>query len=88
MDAIDKKLRTAVKSGQLVEAAGLERVNAAEEAGVINGEEAEKLRDFEARVMDIIHVDDFPYDSFRRSKPASKRKPRQGAKKDTEETVD
>jgi len=71
MDRLERKLKDAVKSDQIPDAAGLERINAGEEAGVISKDEADKLRDYEARVMDIIHVDEFPFDTFSRTETTS-----------------
>jgi len=67
MDKLERKLKEAVKSGRLPDAVGLGRINAGAEVGVISKDEADKLRAYEARVMDIIHVDEFPFDAFSRT---------------------
>ncbi len=61
------KLRKAVRDGAIPDLPGIELVDVAENAGLINAEEAGQLRDFDGRVMDIINVDDFDYDAFSRA---------------------
>ncbi len=67
MGKLDRKLKDAVKLGQLPKRVGLERIHAGEAAGVISKDEADKLRDYEARIMDMIHVDEFAFDAFSRA---------------------
>lgn len=80
------KLREAVKAGQLEELLGVELISAGEDAGIITAEEAKQLREYDARMMEIIHVDEFPYDEFAREslpdKPVAKKtRTRKKAKK-------
>jgi acyl-CoA dehydrogenase len=63
------KLRKAVKDKLVPDLLGLELINAGEAAGVLDRETAERLREFDAQIMDIIHIDDFEFDAF--SRPAS-----------------
>jgi hypothetical protein len=57
-----------VKEKRIPDLLGIELINAAETAGVLDKESAERLRVFDAAIMDIIHVDDFDFDAF--SRPA------------------
>jgi acyl-CoA dehydrogenase len=69
MELLEEKLASAVHSGQLQARDALDRIDAAEVAGVLSGREAGQLRDYRARVMDVIHVDEFPYEAFIRPSP-------------------
>jgi len=66
VEPLISKLRKAVKDKLVPDMLGLELINAAETAGVLDRETAERLRDFDAKIMDIIHVDDFEFDAFSR----------------------
>ena len=57
--ALQKKLHTALKSGQVKPAAGEHAIDAALEAGVLQPAEAQTLRDAEAARRKVIDVDDF-----------------------------
>jgi len=59
-------LRKAVKEKRIPDLLGIELINAAETAGVLDPASAERLRIFDAAIMDIIHVDDFDFDAFSR----------------------
>jgi len=67
MSAVEKKLSDAIKEGRLEALPGAELAVAAERAGVLDEEEARRYAAFDARVMEVISVDEFPYDSFARS---------------------
>lgn len=56
---LQKKLHTALKSGQLKPAAGEHAIDAALNAGVLQAVEAQTLRDAEAARRKVIDVDDF-----------------------------
>ena len=56
---LQKKLHTALKSGQVKPAAGEHAIDAALEAGVLQPAEAQALRDAEAARRKVIDVDDF-----------------------------
>ncbi len=56
---LQKKLHTALKSGQVKPAAGEHAIDAALEAGVLQPAEAQTLRDAEAARRKVIDVDDF-----------------------------
>ena len=66
MEPLLKKIRQAVKEDKLPPLLGIELIEAAGKANVINSEEAQALKDYDEAIMDIINVDDFPYDSFGR----------------------
>ncbi len=70
---LEAKLRHAVKEGLITDLAGVAQIDAAEKAGVVSSEEADKLREYDKRVMAIINVDDFDFNDIGR-KPL-KRKP-------------
>ncbi|WP_411389420.1 acyl-CoA dehydrogenase [Pseudomonas sp. MPB23] len=57
--ALQKKLHTALKSGQVKPAAGEHAIDAALHAGVLQPAEAQTLRDAEAARRKVIDVDDF-----------------------------
>jgi acyl-CoA dehydrogenase len=59
VEPLEKKIRAAVKEGKLEGGLGLEQIEAAARAGVLAADETQRLRDFDRRVMEIIHVDDF-----------------------------
>ncbi len=69
MDAVDQKLQAAVKAGQLSnhspgQSPGTispDHLEAAVEIGLLGRDEAARRRDFDARLEQIIQVDDFPY---------------------------
>ena len=65
MDILNNELQEAVRSGRLPDRPGPERINAAAQAGIISRDEADKLLDFEAKVLDIVQVDDFPFEHSR-----------------------
>ena len=45
-----------------------ERFEAALEAGIFSQEEADFMREYEALVLEMLTVDDFPFDEFARNK--------------------
>lgn len=63
---LEAKIKRAVKENKILSLLGMELINAAEEASVINSEEAKQLREYDGKIMDIIHVDEFSYDAFKR----------------------
>jgi acyl-CoA dehydrogenase len=62
--ALQKKLNTALKSGQIRTAAGESAIDAALEAGVLQPVEAQTLREAEAARRKVIDVDDFSQDEL------------------------
>ena len=66
IDPIEKKLREAVKAGKIESLLGIELIEAGAAAGVLSAEEAKRMREWDARVMDIIHVDEFEYGELAR----------------------
>jgi acyl-CoA dehydrogenase len=72
IDPLEKKLREAVKAGKIESLLGIQLIEAGAKAGVLSAEEAKRMRDWDARVMDIIHVDEFEYGELaRESMPAA-----------------
>ena len=65
-EPLEKKMREAVKAKTLPALRGAALIEAAAAAGVINAAEADMLRDYDRRVMDIIHVDEFEYGDLAR----------------------
>ncbi len=76
--ALEAKLKHAVKNDQLPALLGLELIEAAAAAGVLNSEEAQSMREYDKLIMSIIHVDEFAFDAFTRTaavkKTAAKKK--------------
>ena len=62
--ALQKKLHTALKSGQIKPTAGESAIDAALHAGVLQPAEAQTLRDAEAARRKVIDVDDFSKDEL------------------------
>jgi acyl-CoA dehydrogenase len=77
--ALEKKMRKSIKSGDLPSLLGLELIEAAAKAGVLDKDEAKRMRDYDKKIMDIIHVDEFAYDAF--SRPAAVKKTSKPRKK-------
>ncbi|MDP2644418.1 MAG: acyl-CoA dehydrogenase [Desulfobacterales bacterium] len=69
MELLEERLASAVHSGQWKAGDAPDDVDAAEAAGILSGAEAGQLRDYRARVMDVIQVDEFPYGAFTRHCP-------------------
>ena len=69
-----KKIKQAVKAGQIKRAMGAEKINSAKEAKVITADEATKLLEYNEQLMSIIHVDHFDEKELVRKKPAATRK--------------
>jgi acyl-CoA dehydrogenase len=59
LQPIQQTIRAAIKDGTLPKLAGEALIKAALKANIINKKEANELTKFEARLMDIINVDDF-----------------------------
>ena len=66
-DAIQKRLREAVKDGRLQRSSAAKLVRQGVEAGVITAEEAEQLERAEAARADAIAVDSFTLEEFFRT---------------------
>ncbi|MEX2353777.1 MAG: acyl-CoA dehydrogenase, partial [Gammaproteobacteria bacterium] len=64
IEPLISKMRQAIKDGQVPDLMGIELINAAESAGILDADEAGKLRTYDEMIMDIINVDDFAYDAF------------------------
>ena len=54
-----KKIRDAIKTDKLEKALGKEQIELAQQAGVITDTEAQQLFEFDAELMEVIHVDHF-----------------------------
>ena len=54
-----KKIRDAIKADKIEKALGKEQIELAQQAGVITDTEAQQLFDFDAELMEVIHVDHF-----------------------------
>jgi len=64
LEPLISKMRKAARDKQIPDLMSVDLINAAEQAGVVNSEEASRLRDYDNRIMEIINVDDFAYDAF------------------------
>lgn len=58
---LERKLSSAVKEGFVIDLLGPEQINDAENKDILNKEEADQLRHYDAKIMEFIHVDDFAY---------------------------
>jgi len=66
VEPLERKLREAVKADRIPSLLGRELIDAGEKAGVLDAAEAKRMRDYDARVMDVIHVDEFGRDELAR----------------------
>ena len=73
VEPLQRKVSDAVRSGSIPDLSGIDLVTAAEQAGVVTTEEAARLRLYDEKMMDVINVDEFPYEAFSRTKPAPRR---------------
>ena len=60
------RLRKAVKAKSLPDVVGTELIDAAERAEILSAAEAAQMRELDARIMEVINVDEFEYDAFSR----------------------
>jgi len=67
IDPIEKKMREAVKAGKIESLLGIHLIEAAAKAGVLSAEEEQRMREWDARVMDVVHVDEFAWDELARA---------------------
>jgi len=71
IEPIQRQLRNAVRAGTIADTNGSELVNMAEQAGIVTAAEAARLKQYDERMMDVIHVDEFPYGAFSRAGPVA-----------------
>ncbi|MEX2525841.1 MAG: acyl-CoA dehydrogenase [Gammaproteobacteria bacterium] len=85
VDAVDPlyvKLRQAVKEGLSPTTLGADAITVAQQAGIINAEEATALRDYDEKAMAFINVDEFEYgDLGRRTSAGTQIRKKPGRKK-------
>jgi acyl-CoA dehydrogenase len=67
MEPLEKKMRSAEKTGKMAATLGMDRLDAAEKASVLDSEQASQLREYYKRVLAIINVDEFDYSEFSRA---------------------
>ena len=67
MEPLEKKMRSAEKTGKMAATLGMDRVDASEKASVLDSEQASQLREYYKRVQAIINVDEFDYSEFSRA---------------------
>ena len=87
MEPLERRMREAVKSGTVPALVGCELIEAAARAGVVTAAEAETLRAYDARVMDIVHVDEFGFDELGHASPRAAQR-RSAAPESVAEAVD
>jgi acyl-CoA dehydrogenase len=82
---LEAKLRRAVKDDVLPALLGLELIEAGARAEVLSKDEAKRMREFDKKIMDIIHVDEFAFDAFSRAgkKTSTRQAPKKTAKTKT-----
>jgi len=84
MVPLQKKLKDAIRAGRLQRQDEETLIRSAVEAEILDPEEASQLHEYNANVMDIINVDEFPYDTFaRKIVPVKKTTVRKRSKKKT-----
>jgi acyl-CoA dehydrogenase len=66
LEPLITKIRKASKQGTLPDVIGMELIDIADEKNVITKEEAQQLREYDNKIMEIINVDDFGFDEFSR----------------------
>ncbi len=66
---------------------GISLINAAAKAEIIDQEEATQLRDYDALVMEVINVDEFPFDGFAREAITAKKTTRKKTSKEKTKRV-
>jgi len=67
MTLIERKLKDAISAGKLDRLTGAELARAAEQEGIIDKEEAKRYVEYDNKLMEVINVDEFPYDAFVRT---------------------
>lgn len=72
---LEKKIRRGIKEGVVTAAHPLEQIDQAEAAGLISDSEAARLREADARIMQIIKVDDFTSEELARQPARSMEAP-------------
>ncbi|MBL4661219.1 MAG: acyl-CoA dehydrogenase [Alcanivoracaceae bacterium] len=65
-EPLERRILKAMKAGEIKAITALENLNQALEKGIINKHEYDKLTQVRAEVMEVISVDDFPFDAFDR----------------------
>jgi hypothetical protein len=77
LTGLEKKLRRGVKEGTVTAPDYATQLEQAVAADVLSAEEADQLRDLDAKVMNLIHVDEFQPEALQRTPsapPASRSK--------------
>ncbi len=87
LQAINDKIRQALKAKTLPKSQGLELIKAANDAGVISDSEAKQLKNFDEHLMSVIHVDDFDQSELIRTAVGDKPKAKATTKKTTRKTA-
>jgi acyl-CoA dehydrogenase len=73
--AIERKVFDAKRAGQISADDTPGQIQAAEKAGILTQEEASQLREFDAKVLALIGVDDFAPQDLARQRPTAKKAP-------------
>jgi acyl-CoA dehydrogenase len=71
-EPLERRIIKAIKAGEITAITPEENLAQALAKDIINKEEFNKLTRVRAEVMDVIHVDDFPFDAFDRSQKPKK----------------
>jgi acyl-CoA dehydrogenase len=64
IEPIERKLRDAVRDGRLPDSSSVDPIEVAEQAGIIDSEEAKQLQETRRAVRKAIDVDDFPAETL------------------------
>ena len=81
IEPLQQQVRNAARAGTITAITESELIDAAEQAGVVNAAEATRLKQYNEKMMEVIHVDEFPYEAFSRAAPAPRRTVKKRAKK-------
>lgn len=65
-EPLERRILKALKAGEIKAITANENLDQALEKGIINKQEFNKLTRVRAEVMEVISVDDFPFDAFDR----------------------
>jgi len=72
-EPLERRILKAIKAGEIVNAVTADdNLNQALEKNIISQDEFDKLTKVRAEVMDVVNVDDFPFDAFDHTKSSKK----------------
>lgn len=78
-EPLERRILKAIKAGEITAITAPDQLAEALEKDIVNKQEFNKLTKVRADVMDVINVDDFPFDAFDRTVSKPKRSPKSKA---------